>query len=216
MRNRLDAAYGSSFVVSGLSVALWALVHPWGTVAGPEVGSSTGWAVSHTFHFMGGFFASIGLLAFAERQSMAGRLERVGYFVAFAGSIMFTGTGIITAFVWPLLASNAPGLVELTGPFFSPPHPIIGITAVAFSAGFILLSIALARSTILSRAAAASLVVGALLLVPPPPPLSPVPWLFFPVGGTLMGIGLIAMGLAVRSGRAVAVEAVLAQTMVAK
>ncbi len=202
MNNRLDTVYGVSLLIAGCSVALWPLVHPWGTIAGPEVGASSGWAVSHTFHFLGGFFASIGLLGLANRQSTAGKLERVGYFVAFAGTVMFTGTGIITAFVWPLLATNAPALVELSGPFFSPPHPVIGVTALAFSVGYILLGIALSRSGVIGKGATAALIVGALLLIPPPPPLSPVPWLVFPLGGLLMGGGIAAIGLAVRGGRA--------------
>ena len=43
-----------------------------------------------------------------------------------------TGTGVITAFVWPIFAEHAPGLTELSGPIFSPPHPVIGITAVLY------------------------------------------------------------------------------------
>lgn len=199
--SNLRTVCGVAMLLAGLSVALWAITHPWGTIAGPEVGASGRWMVSHTFHFLAGFFASIGLLALAPRQfADSSRLERVGYLTAFIGSVMFTGTGIITAFVWPLLAANAPQLVELSGPFFSPPHPIIGITAIAFSLGYILLAVALARAGILSRAVAAMTVVGAVLLVPPPPPLSPVPWLIFPVGGALLGIGIAALGLAIRSG----------------
>ncbi|NNF29683.1 MAG: hypothetical protein HKN73_20840, partial [Gemmatimonadetes bacterium] len=152
------------------------------------------------FHFTGGLFASIGLLAFAPRQfGPVSKLERVGFLVAFVGSVMFTGTGVITAFVWPLLAANAPALVELSGPFFSPPHPIIGITALAFSAGYILLALAFAREGRISRAAATVTVLGAALLIPPPPPLSPVPWVLFPVGGLLLGIGIAALGPVVRA-----------------
>lgn len=189
-------------VVAGCSVALWTLLHPWGTVAGPEVGASGRWAISHTFHFLGGFFGAIGLLGLARRQTGAGALERIGFFVAFAGTVLFTGTGLITAFVWPVLATNAPALTELSGPFFSPPHPVIGVTALAFSVGYIMLALALSIAGVISRTAAAALVVGALLLIPPPPPLSPVPWIFFPLGGLLFGIGLVAIGLSVRSGAA--------------
>ncbi len=201
MTDRLNRAYGVSFLVAGCAAALWTLVHPWGTIAGPEVGGSTQWAVSHTFHFVAGFFASIGLLGLAQRQSGAGRLERVGYLTAFAGTVMFTGTGIVTAFIWPLLANNAPALVELSGPFFSPPHPVIGITALGFSVGYILFGVALANADVIPKGAAAILVIGALFLLPPPPPLSPVPWLLFPVGGLFVGIGFISIGLAIRSGR---------------
>ncbi len=202
MNDRLHETYGMCLMIGGLAVALWTLSHPWGTIAGPEVGASVGWIVSHTLHFVGGFFGSIGLLGLVGRQPTATRLERVGFFVAFAGTVMFTGTGIITGFMWPIMATHAPELVELSGPFFTPPHPVIGITALAYSVGYILLSVALARSEVIAWSAAAMAVIGAVLLIPPPPPLSPVPWVFFPVGGLLLGLGQIAIGMAVRSGRA--------------
>ena len=78
-------------------------------------------------------------------------MERVGFLVAFIGGVMFRGTGVITAFLWPIFAAHAPALTELSGPLFSPPHPIIGITAVAFSVDFIVLLISLARPSDSSR-----------------------------------------------------------------
>lgn len=202
MIDRMNKLYGVSFLVAGCSVALWTSVHPWGTIAGPGVGGSTQWMISHTFHFLGGLFGAFGLLSLAPRQVGADRLERVGFIVAFVGTVMFTGTGIITAFVWPIFAEHAPALTELSGPIFTPPHPVIGATAVAFSAGFILLWIALARQGVLARAVAGPAVLGAVMLVPPPPPLSPVPWIVFPVGGVLFGFGLIGLGRAVLTGKA--------------
>lgn len=202
MSTRIDRLYGISFILAGVSVALWTVVHPWGTVAGPEVGASGRWLLSHTLHFTGGLFASLGLLAFAPRQlrEEVATLERAGFFVAFTGAVLFTGTGVITAFVWPILANHAPALTEASGPIFSPPHPVIGITAVAFSLGFILLSVALLRAGVLSKVGAVAFVIGAALLIPPPPPLSPVPWVLFPVGGVLFGLGFVQLGVAVRSG----------------
>lgn len=199
VNDRLDSLYGASLVLAGVSVALWPAVHPWGTIVGPEVGGSTRWFISHTFHFTGGLFASIGLLGLASRQANADRLERVGFLVAFLGAVMFTGTGVITAFLWPIFATHAPALTELSGPLFSPPHPIIGITAVTFSVGFIVLIISLARQGLVPKAVAIVGCLGAAMLIPPPPPLSPVPWAFFPVGGVLFGVGLIALGRLVRS-----------------
>lgn len=51
----------------------------------------------------------------------------------------------------------------------------------------------------ISRAAATVTVLGAALLIPPPPPLSRVPWVLFPVGGLLLGIGIAALGPVVRA-----------------
>lgn len=199
---RLNAFYGVSFLAAGVCVALWGLVHPWGTVAGAEVARSHEWAASHTFHFAGGLLGCIGLLGLAHRQGASSALERAGYFVAFAGTVLYTGTGIFTAFVWPLLAERAPAMVELSGPFFSSPHPILAVTKITFSLGFILLAVTLARAGVLARWAAAAAVMGALLLVPPPYPLTPFPWVIFPLGSVLLGIGMAAIGRAVWTGRA--------------
>lgn len=185
--------YKTSFVLAGVSLALWATTHPWGTIAGPEVGGSTRWLISHTFHFTSGLFASIGLLGLHSRFVIGTRSEGVGYLTAFVGSVMWSGTGVITAFVWPILAEHAPALTELHGPIFSPPHPVIGITAVLFSLGFLLLWVALARQGTMAKGMAGAGCLGAVLLVPPPPPLTPVPWIIFPVGGVLFGVGLVCL-----------------------
>ena len=201
MTGNFNKIFGLSLVLAGSFIALWATSHPWGTIAGPEVGGSTQWAFSHTCHFLGGFFASIGLLGLLGRQfDGAGKLEQAGFFITFVGTLMYTATGVITAFIWPLLADHAPQMTELSGPIFSPPHPVIAITALAFSLGFSLLFIALARAGLLSKISAAIFVAGALLLVPPPPPLSQVPWVIFPIGGLVLGIGVIRIGTIVLTG----------------
>ena len=202
MATRLESFYQLSFLIAGVSVALWTTVHPWGTIVGPEVGGSTRWLISHSFHFTGGLFAALGLLGLHKRLDGAPRLEGVGFVVAFLGAVMFTGTGIITAFVWPIFAEHAPVLTELEGPVFTPPHPVIGVTAVLFSVGFLLLWTSLARQGQLAKVVAGLASVGALLLVPPPPPLSPVPWIVFPVGGVLFGLGLASLAPIVTGRRA--------------
>lgn len=199
MIDPLEKLYRVSFVLAGASIALWTMIHPWGTIAGPEVGGSTRWLVSHTFHFTGGLFASVGLLGLHGRLGRANRLEGLGFLIAFLGAVLFTGTGVITAFIWPIFAEHAPVLTELSGPIFTPPHPVIGITAVFFSIGFLLLWVALARQGVLAKAVAGAACLGALLLVPPPPPLSPIPWVVFPMGGILFGVGLVSLVPLVRS-----------------
>lgn len=186
-------------MLAGISVALWPLIHPWGSFAGAAIGQSGQWMMAHTFHFLAAGFGLVGLLGFVEREvAAAGRFERTGFVIAFAGTILFAGTGMFTAFLWPVLARDAPQLTELNGPFFSPPHPIILITTITYSLGHILFGVALARAGALAVWGAVSLGLGALLLMIPPAPLSPLPWLVFPTGGVLFGIGLAALGLAMR------------------
>ena len=47
--------------------------------------------------------------------------------LSFIGNAMFLGTGMITAFIWPMLAVHAPATVELGGPIFHAP-----VSALAF------------------------------------------------------------------------------------
>lgn len=198
--SKVRSLCGLSLVLAGISVALWPLTHPWGLFAGAEVGRSGQWMVAHTFHFLAGLFGLLGLLGFVEREvKTAGTLERVGFVTAFVGTILFASTGVFTAFLWPVLARDAPHLTELQGPFFSPPHPLILITAISYSLGYILLGIALWRVHAIAQWGALALVVGAFLLMIPPAPLSPLPWVVFPTGGALFGVGVVALGLALRS-----------------
>jgi hypothetical protein len=192
---------GTAFILSGVSLALWPALHPWNHLAGAEVGQSTAWLVSHTFHFLAGFFALFGLAGLAARPGAAvSRLGVAAFAVALTGAALFTATGVFTAFLWPVLAVHAPQTVEITGPFFSPPHPLIGITSVVFSGGFILLAAALRREGILPLPAAAALGAGALLLVIPPPPISPAPWFLIVVAGGVFGAGLVLLGHTLRKG----------------
>lgn len=196
---RVNSFCGLALVLSGVSVALWRLTHPWGSIAGAEIGRSGQWMVAHTFHFLAALFGLVGLLGLVEREvKMAGSLERVGFAVAFTGTILFAGTGVFTAFLWPVLAREAPQLTELHGPFYSPLHPLILVTAVTYSLGHILLGLALVRAGAIGLWVGGTLVVGAVLLLLPPPPLSPLPWLVFPIGGVAFGVGLAALGFAVR------------------
>lgn len=161
--------------------------------------------LAHTFHFLAGSLGLLGLLGFVEREVKVARtLERVAFVIAFAGSILFAGTGMFTAFFWPVLAREAPQVTELNGPFFSPPHPMILLTTVSYSLGYLLLGVALARAGAMAVWGAVALGLGAVLLMLPPAPLSPLPWPVFPAGGVLFGVGLTALGLALRAGPGVA------------
>ena len=188
---------GSFLILSGICVALWPVTHPWGALAGAETGSSARWVVSHTFHFLAAILGCAGLIGFADREmNSAGLIERAGFGIAFAGTILFAATGVFTAFLWPVLATHAPHLVDLEGPFLSPPHPVTVATRVLYSGGHIVLGAALMRERVIGRAGGVALIAGALLLLIPTQPLSSVPWLVFPIGGLLFGLGLATLGLA--------------------
>ncbi|HEX2076131.1 MAG TPA: hypothetical protein VHG08_00430 [Longimicrobium sp.] len=190
---------GTAFVLAGVSLALWPALHPWDQITGAHPAQSTAWLVSHTCHFLAGFFALLGLAGLAARPGTAAtRLGAAAWTAAFTGAALFAATGVFTAFLWPTVAAHAPALVEVSGPFFSPPHPLIGISTVLFCGGFLLLAAALRRAGVLSLPAGATLAAGSLLLLVPPSPISPAPWPLFVAAGVVFGAGLAQLGLALR------------------
>ncbi|HET7461318.1 MAG TPA: hypothetical protein VFJ82_08710 [Longimicrobium sp.] len=194
----LARATSAAFMAAGACLALWAVLHPWNHLAGARVGGSTRWIVAHTFHFLSGLALLGAIAGFAVlRLRTATRLGTVAAGVWLAGAALWTGTGMITAFLWPTLAAHAPRLTEANGPIFSPPHPLIVATNLVFCAGMILTAVAMARTGALPPAAAALLAGGALVLLVPPHPLGPAPWWLFVAGGVASGVGTALLGPAV-------------------
>lgn len=195
---KLASLSSRALILSGVSIALWAAIHPWGTIAGPAVGVSGRWMLSHTFHFLAGLSGLVGLLGLLPRTIASSRvLETISYGMAFVGAALFTSTGLFTAFLWPVVARHAGPLTDANGPFFSPPHPTIVLANGVYLAGHMMLAITLARAGVLPWASATTLIAGAALLFIPPAPLSPAPWIIFLVAAALFGIGLASLGVAV-------------------
>lgn len=190
---------GAALILAGVSVALWPVTHPWGTITGSDIGQSGQWIVSHTFHFLAAVFGLFGLLGLVEREARtAGWLERSAFALAFMGTILFAGTGVITAFLWPVIAAEAPHLTELHGPIFTPPHPLLVSTGLLYGVGHALLGAALLRAGVIPRWTGGLLILGAVLLLAPPAPIGPLPWILFPMSGVIFGTGLAGLGLSMR------------------
>lgn len=194
----LARATSAAFMAAGACLALWGVLHPWNRLTGAEVGGSGRWIVAHTFHFLSGLAllgAITGLAVLRLRNST--RLGTLAAATWFTGAALWTGTGMITAFVWPTLAAHAPHLTEANGPIFSPPHPLIVVTNLVFCAGMILTAAAMARTGTLPLAAGAALASGAVILLVPPHPLGPAPWWLFVAGAVTAGVGTALLGPAV-------------------
>jgi hypothetical protein len=163
---------------------------------GAEVGRSHGWRVAHTLHFVGAAFSLLGLPGLYECQrERLGRFGFAGFVGAFLGMAMFLGTGMITAFVWPMLAVEAPQSVELGGAMFDAPALIaLGATAVVLIAGYIAFGIAMLAAGVFPRWAIVALMTGAVLGMIPPRPLGAMPWAGLVLGGVLYGIGAVRLG----------------------
>lgn len=188
----------ASFALAGTCLALWGVLHPWDHVTGPQVGQSTQWIVAHSLHFVSGIallWAISGLAVL--RLPHASRFGTAAAAVWFLGAALWTGTGMITAFIWPTLARHAPQMTELNGPVFSPPHPVVVVTNLVFCLGAILTAAALLRAGAVRLAGAAMLALGAAILLVPPHPVGPEPWSVFVAGAVLTGFGTGALARAV-------------------
>lgn len=196
-----------ALVLAGVAFALFMLLHPYDELAGVHGPDSAAWVPAHTFHFLGALLALFGLLEVRDRwlvgTSLAGKLA---FGAAFAGTAMFVGTGMITAFLWPAIAEHAPSFVASHGPMFTDQLASGAITAtyIFLMVGYVSLSVVLRRLGILSTADTALLIAGVLLFSAPVEPLGPAPWILRLAGGIVFGAGLARLGLVLRSqGRSV-------------
>ena len=197
MRDPLDRWISIAFIGAGVSLAAWSGGHPWGQLAGAHVGASVGWRIAHTGHFLAGMlllFALLGL--FARRQSLfRSAFGATTLLLAFTGTALFMAGGVFTAFIWPVLAHNAPAIVAADGPFFSPPDKLLFVTTLMFAVGLVLLGTVLHRAGLISPVARVLLTIGPVLLMAAPPPLGPAPWILFALSGVITGTGLASAGL---------------------
>lgn len=127
----------------------------------------------------------------------AGQLGLIGFVLTFIGTAMFVGTGMLTAFVWPMIAVQAPDALGTDGAMFLPPAILaLGPTAVVVTVGYIIFGLATLRAGVLPRWGTVLFVVGGVLGMGPPQPLGPLPWAGLVLGGVVFGIGGIWLGYA--------------------
>jgi hypothetical protein len=188
---------GLSCIVGGVCLAGFVLVHPWDRLLGAEIARTQRWQLAHTLHFVGALFALLGLLGIFERQrDKLGLFGLAGFVLSFIGNAMFLGTGMITAFIWPMLAVDAPAVVEPGGAIFKWPHSLFAfaLTAVTLIVGYVIFGIAMLRVGVFPRWSVVMLVVGGILGMLPPKPMGMLPWGGLVFGGVLYGMALVWLG----------------------
>jgi hypothetical protein len=189
---------GLACVIGGIAIAAFVLVHPWDELVGAAIAQTARWRLAHTLHFVGALFALIGVVGlYAQARDRLGALGAVGFVVSFCGNAMFLGTGMITAFIWPMLAVHAPATVELDGAIFHAPVSAAAflLTAVTMTVGYVLFGIALLQARVFPILAVVMLVVGAILGMFPPHPATPFPWAGLVLGGVLYGAAMVWLGI---------------------
>lgn len=197
---------GWLLIAGGVCFALFLLIHPYGHVAGPHAADDWKWVPAHSFHFLGALFTLFGLVGlYLDQWAGAGKLGFVGFVLAFIGTAMFAGTGMITAFVWPVIADYAPGFVEEGGPMWEDPltSGATLATYVFLILGYVVLGVALLRARSLPAPACWVTVVGVVLFSVPVEPVGPIPWSVRFSGAIVFGAGLAWLGWALtqRQGR---------------
>jgi len=188
---------GLASILGGCCLAGFVLVHPWDQLLGAEIARTARWQIAHALHFVGALFALLGLLGiFARQREHVGAFGLVGFVLSFIGNAMFLGTGMITAFIWPMLAVHAPATVEPGGAIFGWPHSVLAfaLTAVILSAGYVLFGVAMWRAGVFPRMSILMLVIGAILGMLPPHPMGALPWGGLVFGGVLYGAALAWIG----------------------
>lgn len=187
---------GVASMLGGISLAGFVIEHPWNRFVGAGVARTVAWRIAHTLHFAGAALMLLGLIGlYIVQRRRLGSLGVVGFVGALAGTAMFVGTGMITAFVFPMVAVQAPEALEAEGAMFSPPALLaFSLTAVTLTLGYALFGFAMLRSNVLPRLATVLLVVGAILGMIPPQPLGAMPWAGLVLGGVLYGAGAVWLG----------------------
>ena len=113
----------------------------------------------------------------------------------FTGTALFVGTGMITAFIWPMLAREAPAAVGVDGAVFLPPAvAVFALTALTLVAGYLGFGLASWRIGVLPRWALACWAIGGSLGMVPPEPLGPMPWPGLVLSGLVFGLGAAGLG----------------------
>lgn len=188
---------GIACIVGGIFLAVFMMVHPWDQLLGAAIARTTRWQMAHLMHFIGAAFTLLGLLGiYARQRDRFGALGHTGFVLSFIGNAMFVGTGMITAFIWPMLAVYAPNCVEVGGPIFGPPHAAVAfvLTALIWSVGYILFGAAMLKAGVFPPLATIMLVVGGILGMMPPNPVGFLPWAGLVAGGILYGLSLVWIG----------------------
>jgi drug/metabolite transporter (DMT)-like permease len=188
---------GLALMLGGVAMALFVLLlFPVGGFFGAQRAHHPLWVPAHTMHFISALLMLFGLVGFYARQAeRAGWLGRVGFGLAFAGTAMFVGTGLLTAFIWPVLADHAPSILEADGALFAPPaSAVFFLMLLTIIPGYGLLAVATRRAGMLPAGGALLMAVGAVLAIIPPEPVGPIPWVGLVLGGILFGSGATWLG----------------------
>lgn len=112
-----------------------------------------------TLYLVGLILLAVGLAGlYAHQAETAGPLGLVGFLVAFAGTVLFTGFFWANIFVAPALAHGAPEFLDQGGRF-----PGFRLSLLIYAVGWLLFGLASLKARVHPRAPVILLIVGAAL-----------------------------------------------------
>ena len=129
-----------------------------------------------------GVLLQLGLVGlYVPRASVVGVLGAIGFFLAFVGAWLTTGSSFVDAF-------TKPGLIPSGEPeeFFGP----LALFALTFVLGWVLVGVAMIRSQVYPRSAVILLIAGVLILLVP-----------LPLSGVVFAVALAWIGYVLFSER---------------
>ena len=168
-----------------------------------ESATSASAMISSGLWLFSGMLLLAGLVGLYARQAEAsGTLGFVGFVIAFAGTVLQSGSYWNRLFDVPTIAVEAPKLLN--------EHPmgtgvlLVGLTlsTIAMAVGWLLFGISALKAGVYPRIPTVLLIIGAALLAVPLPGVA----LVFSVAVVWLGIVLLTEGRAASSGRTVPVS----------
>ena len=141
-------------------MAVATLLHPSRETTATIIASEVRLVAAHVFYTLSWLLVLLGLpgLYVAARGTM-GRLGMAGFLLAFSGTYLIAVTGNF-GFLAPVLARQSPAVLDSITEY-PPVVGVNGVAALAFMVGYLLLGIAMIRSSALARWSGVLVAVGA-------------------------------------------------------
>lgn len=190
---------GPTLMLGGVLLAIHYLTHPLGETS--QFVRSGIWAPAHFVGAVAWVLILLGSAGFYSQYSgKLGRLGSVGFLLAFVGGANRPGELLVVGTViGPLLAAQAPSVLDPGGSLYGPLLLTVGIITLLYGLGFFLLAIATLRSAIVPPTPIVPRL--SLWMIILAVPLALGFFVFFVIGsiaGLIFSLGLIGWGYGLR------------------
>jgi hypothetical protein len=186
---------GPTLMLGGLLLSIHYLTHPLGET--PSFILTSVWVPVHFIGAVAWVLILLGSAGFySQYSSKLGHLGSVGFLLAFIGGANRPGELLVVGTViGPLIAAQAPSLLDAGGSLYGPLLLTVGLITVIYGLGFFLLAIATLRAAIIPHTATVARI--SLWMVILAVPLALGFFLLFVIGsiaGLIFSLGLVGWG----------------------